>query len=67
MSGKAAKIQCSEKQIEVLEQIMNSTRSEMRLIVRAQIIWNAFYGKRNDEISEIVGLDRGQVGVWRRR
>ena len=31
------------------------------------IIWYAFHGKRNDEISKIVGLDCGQVGVWRRR
>ena len=67
MSGKAAKVKCTEKQIEVLEQIIKSTRSELRLIVRANIIWHAFYGKRNDEIAEIVGLDRGQVGVWRKR
>ena len=67
MSGKAAKVKCTEKQIEILEHIIKSTRSEQRLIARAKIIWNAFHGKRNDEISKIVGLDRGQVGVWRRR
>jgi len=67
MSGKAAKVKCTEKQIEVLEQIIKSSRSEVRLVARAKIIWHAFYRKRNDEISEIVGLDRGQVGVWRKR
>ena len=67
MSGKAAKVKCTEKQIEILEHIIKSTRSEQRLIARAKIIWNAFHGKRNDEISKIAGLDRGQVGVWRRR
>ena len=56
MSGKAAKVKCTEKQIEVLEQIIKSTRSELRLIVRANIIWPAFYGKRNEKIAEIVGL-----------
>ena len=67
MSGKAAKVKCTEQQIEVLEQIIKSTRSELRLIVRANIIWHAFYGKRNDEITEIVGLNRVRVGVWRKR
>jgi transposase len=67
MSGKAAKVKCTEKQIEILEQVIKSTRSELRLLVRAKIIWHAFNGKRNDEISLTVGLDRGQVGVWRKR
>ena len=62
MSGKAAKVKCTEKQIEVLEQIIKSTRSELRLIVRDNIIWHAFfiwhafYGKCNEKIAEIVGL-----------
>ena len=67
MSGKAAKVKCTEKQMEVLEQIIKSPRSEVRLVARAKIIWHAFYGKNNGEISDIVGLDRGQVGVWRLR
>ena len=67
MSGKAAKVKCTEKQIEILEQIIKSPRSEQRLINRAQSIWHAFFGKRNDEISDLVGLDRGQVGLWRTR
>lgn len=67
MSGKAAKVKCTEKQIEVLEQIIKSNRSEARMITRAKIIRYSFDGKRNCEISEIVELDRGQVGVWRKR
>lgn len=67
MSGKAAKVECTEKQMEVLEQIIKSPRSEVRLVARANIIWHAFYGKNNSEISDIVELDRGQVGVWRIR
>jgi transposase len=67
MSGKAAKVKCTEKQMEVLEQIIKSPRSEVRLVARANIIWHAFYGKKNGEISDIVKLDRGQVGVWRLR
>jgi len=55
----------SEKQIEVLEPIIESSRNEVRLVARAKIIWNAFYGKRNDEISKIVGPDRGYVAMRR--
>ena len=57
MSGKAAKVKCTEKLMEVLEQIIKSTRSEVRLVARAKIIWHAFYGKNNGNISNIVGLD----------
>lgn len=67
MSGKAAKVHCTEKQLKILEQIIKSDCSKMRLITRAKIIWHAFYGKRNDEICVLVGLDVRQVGVWRKR
>lgn len=67
MSGKAAKIKCSEKQLALLDQIIKSTRSEGRLVQRAQIIRFAFEGLKNCEISQRVGLNVGQVGIWRRR
>lgn len=67
MSGKAAKVYCSEKQLALLDQIIKSTRSESRLVQRAQVIWMAFHGQRNFEIALHVGLHVGQVGIWRRR
>jgi putative transposase len=67
MSGKAAKVKCTEKQMEVLEQIIKSNRSQARMITRAKMIRYSFDGKLNGEISELIGLDRGQVGLWRKR
>jgi len=46
---KAADAKCTEKLIEVPEQIIKSSRSEVRLVARAKITWHGFYRKRNDE------------------
>ncbi len=67
MSGKAAKVKCTEKPMEVLKQITISIRSEVRLVARANSIWHAIYEKINGVISDIVWLDRGQFGVRRLR
>jgi hypothetical protein len=47
MSGKAAKVNCTEKQMEVLEQIIKSNRSQARMITRAKMIRYSFDGKLN--------------------
>lgn len=67
MPGKAAKIQLSERQMELLEEIVASRTAQVRLVQRAQIILLAFQKRKNDEISEIVGLNPQQVSVWRKR
>lgn len=67
MSGKAAKIECSELQLSILEQISRSTTAPLRLIQRVGIILLAFGGALNKEIAEEIGHARKQVGVWRRR
>lgn len=36
MSGKTAKVKCTEKRLKVLEQIINSSRSEVRLVARSE-------------------------------
>jgi hypothetical protein len=56
MSGKAPKVKCTEKQMEVLEQIIKSKRSQARMITRAKMIRYSFDGKLNGEISELIGL-----------
>jgi hypothetical protein len=67
MSGKAAKIMVTEKQQAILQQIARSTTSTVQHACRARIILEAFRGKLNRDMSALVGVDRVQVGLWRRR
>lgn len=67
MPGKAAKIQLSERQMELLEEIVASRTAQVRLVQRAQIILLAFQKRNNEEIGEVVGLNPQQVSVWRKR
>lgn len=67
MPGKAAKVVVSERQMEVLEEIVASRTAQVRLVQRAKIILLAFQKHNNEEISEIVGLNPQQVTVWRKR
>lgn len=67
MSGKAAKIMVTEKQQAILQQIARSATATVQHARRARIILEAFQGKLNGDISAIVGLDRVQIGLWRRR
>lgn len=67
MPGKAAKVMITERQKMILEELSRS-RSEAQMIAqRATIILLAFDGRLNQEIAEAVGLERKQVGLWRRR
>ena len=67
MSGTAAKVIVTEKQHAILEQIANARTASQQLIQRAKIILLAFGGMLNMQIHEQVGLNRQQVGLWRRR
>jgi transposase len=67
MCGKAAKIQLTERQYSVLQQIHRSTTSAQRLVQRVGVILRAFAGALNVTISQDLGLARKQVGLWRRR
>jgi putative transposase len=64
---KAVAIVLTEKQQQVLEQIVRRTINPYRLVRRAQIILAAASGMTNREISERWSLDRGQVRLWRQR
>jgi DDE superfamily endonuclease len=67
MPGKAAKVVVTERQLVILEELSRS-RSESRTISqRATIVLRAFAKRSNQEISAEVGLERKQVGLWRRR
>jgi hypothetical protein len=67
MCGKAAKIQLTEKQYGILEQVHRSTTAAQRLVQRAGVILKAFAGVLNVTIAKDLGLARKQVGLWRRR
>jgi hypothetical protein len=67
MPGKAAKITLTQKQKRILEQIVRSSTAPRRLMQRARLILLAFAGQLNVDISGEIGLDRRQVGLWRRR
>ena len=67
MAGKAAKIMVTERQEAILQQIANAATATVHQAQRARIILEAFQGKLNRDIAAEVGLNRGQIGLWRRR
>ena len=67
MSGKAAKIQITEKQHRILQQVERSATAPKRLVQRAGVILMGFAGILNVTIAQELGLARKQIGLWRRR
>ena len=67
MSGKAAKVIVTERQFAILEQISKASTTSQQLIQRANIILLGFAKSFNENIAQQVGLNRQQVGLWRRR
>jgi hypothetical protein len=67
MCGKAAKVMLTEKQQAILQQIAKAPTASVRHAQRARIILEAFRRTLNSDIAAEVGLNPGQVGVWRRR
>src|SRR3954469_11629769 len=67
MSGRAAKVRVSEKQLAVLEELSRSRTLAKGIVQRASILVLGFQGTFNEQIAVEVGLNRQQVGVWRRR
>jgi transposase len=67
MSGSAAKVVITERQQEALRKLSTATTVAKRLTQRASVILLAFDGLDNEAIGRRVGLERHQVGLWRRR
>jgi transposase len=67
MPGRAAKVVITERQQEILRHLSTATTVAKRLGQRAAIILLAFDSLDNDAIAQRVGLERHQVGLWRRR
>lgn len=67
MAGNAAKIIITERQQKLLEEFSKSRTIGQCFVQRATIILLGFKGMLNEEIALEVGLNRMQVGLWRRR
>ena len=67
MPGKAAKVTITETQQEFLRTLRDARTSPKHLAQRAEIVLLGFEKRTNEEIAERVGLERHQVGEWRRR
>ena len=67
LPGKAAKVTITERQQTILRSLRDSATVAVRLQQRATIILLAFDGLPNEDIAVQVGLERHQVGIWRRR
>jgi len=67
MAGSAAKVVITERQQFVLRKMNTATTVAKRLVQRASIILLAFAGVNNQDIASQVGLQRHQIGIWRRR
>lgn len=67
MPGLAAKVVITERQQEVLQQMVCSRSSSQGLAHRARIILLAFEGLDNQQIAQRLECERHGVGTWRRR
>jgi hypothetical protein len=67
MPVKAAKIQVTERQFDILDEIVASRTASVRLVQRAKIVLLAFAKHNCEQIGELVGLNPQQASVWRKR
>jgi transposase len=67
MPGSAAKVVISERQQAILQTLSRASTVAKCLVQRATIILLAFAGLDNRDIASQVGLERHQIGLWRRR
>lgn len=67
MPGSAAKVVISERQQTVLQSLSRASTAAKCLAQRATLVLMAFAGLDNRDIAVQVGLERHQIGLWRRR
>lgn len=67
MPGSAAKVLITERQQEVLQDLVNARTTPVRLVQRATIVLRAFARVDNADIAQEIGLGPDAVGLWRRR
>ena len=67
MPGSAAKVLITERQQDVLQDLVNGRTTPVRLQQRATIVLQAFARMDNADIAQEIGLGPDAVGLWRRR
>jgi transposase len=67
MPGNAAKVVVTQRQADLLTEFSKSKSVPQCLALRACIVMLSFEGLSNEEIAQRVGVNRLQVGLWRRR
>lgn len=67
MPGNAAKVVVSQRQASLLAEFSKSKSVAQSLSQRASIVLLSFKGLGNKAIAQRVGVNRLQVGLWRRR
>ena len=67
MSGSAAKVLITERQQEVLQELVAGRLTPVRLAQRATIVLRAFAKIDNADVADETGLGPDAVGLWRRR
>lgn len=67
MSGSAAKVLITERQQEVLQELVAGRTTPVRLAQRATIVLRAFAKIDNATIADEIGLGPDAAGLWRRR
>ena len=64
---RAAEITLSPEQRQMLERLVRSPRTPVRLVLRSSVVLLAGDGIENRDIAKKLRLARGTVGKWRRR
>src|SRR4051794_19443923 len=67
MSGSAAKVLITERQQEILQELIAGRTTPVRLAQRATIVLRAFAKVDNADIAAEIGLGADAAGLWRRR
>jgi transposase len=67
MPGSAAKVLITERQQEILQDLVHGRTTPVRLQQRATIVLRAFAGIDNADIAQEIALGPDAVGLWRRR
>jgi transposase len=67
MSGSAAKVLITERQQDILQELVAGRTTPVRLAQRATIVLRAFAKVDNADIAAEIGLGPDAVGLWRRR
>lgn len=67
MSGKAAKIQLSDRMFDILTQLTSSRNVGVCIALRAKMVLLAFQKRSNQSIADQLHGSAKTVGIWRRR